>query len=137
MIFNPNGTTIITNSNITVGDSSLVTSNEVAECNKLKLGGNTTILDKSASNSSFWFRNDTPTLTILENVNVTFTSENRELFYGTNNLTFNILENATFKVTIKTTLGYNNFGTGVTKINKNASFIFYHYLKQWNLCTVV
>lgn len=90
MIFNPNGTTIITNSNITVGDSSLVTSNEVAECNKLKLGGNTTILNKSASNSSFWFRNDTPTLTILENANVTFTSENRELFYGTNNLTFNI-----------------------------------------------
>lgn len=124
MIFNPNGTTIITNSNITVGDSSLVTGNEVAECNKLKLGGNTTILHKSASNSPFWFRNDTPTLTILENANVTFTSENRELFYGTNNLTFNILENATFKVTTKTTLGYNNFGTGITTINKNASFIF-------------
>lgn len=79
-------------------NSTLVTGNEVTKCNKLKLGGNTTILHKSASNSPFWFKNDTSTLTILENV--------------------------TFKVTTKTTLEYINFGTGITKINKIASFIF-------------
>lgn len=87
MIFHPNGLTRIISSKITIGDASTTTGNEVAECNKVEIGGNTTIIHTSKSNSSFWFRNTNPSFTILENASVTFTSESREFLYGTNALT--------------------------------------------------
>ena len=121
-IFNPYGISRIIDSNITIQDSYSV-GNEVAECNKVFIGGNTTINHTSTSNSSFWFRNTNPTLTIEENAVVNFTSASRELLYGVTNLTFNILENAYFSVTTKNGFGYGTNGTGVTTIGKNATFI--------------
>lgn len=120
--FNPNGLTRFIDSTITIKDTTLTTGGEVAECNKIEIGGNTTINHLSKGNSSFWFRNTSPTLTILEQASVNFTSENRELFYGTNELTFNILLNATFNVTSKNGLAYQSFGTKNTTIYSNATF---------------
>ena len=121
-IFNPYGISRIIDSNITIQDSYSV-GNEVAECNKVYIGGTTTINHTSTSNSSFWFRNTNPTLTILENAIVNFTSTNRELLYGVNNLAFTIEENAYFSVTTKNGFAYGSNGTGVTNILKNATFI--------------
>ena len=122
MSFNPNGLTRFIDSTITVGDNSLTTGNEVAECNKIEIGGTTKILHTSKSNSSFWFRNDNPYLKILTNANVDFTSESRELIYGVNNLNFEIMDGAKFKVTSKSGMAYGTFGTGTTIIHQNASF---------------
>lgn len=121
-IFNPYGISRIIDSNITIEDS-YSASNEVAECNKVYIGGNTTIKHTSTSNSSFWFRNSNPTLTILNGSHVEFTSTNRELLYGVNNLSFNIEDNAYFSVITRNGFGYGTNGTGVTNIGKNATFI--------------
>lgn len=40
---------------ITIIDKSLTVGNEVCECNKIILGGNTSIIHNSKSNSAFWF----------------------------------------------------------------------------------
>lgn len=115
MIFHPNGLTRIINSKITIGDASTTTGNEI------EIGGNTTIIHTSKSNSSFWFRNPNPSFTILENASVTFASESREFLYGTNALTFNILNNAYFSITTKNGFAYGNFGTGTTKLYPNST----------------
>ena len=135
MIFHPNGLTRIIDSKITIGDASTTTGNEVAECNKIEIGGNTTITHTSKSNSSFWFRNTNPTFTILANANVTFTSESREFLYGTNALTFNILNNAYFSITTKNGFAYGNFGTGTTKLYPNSTFIIKQTAKNGNYAT--
>lgn len=101
MIFHPSGLTRIISSNITIKDATTTTGNEVAECNKIEIGGTTTINHLSKSNSSFWFRNTSPSFTILENATVNFTSKSRELIYGTNALTFTINNNAYFSCTTK------------------------------------
>lgn len=126
--FNPVGTTSFIDSTITIKDTSLTTGNEVAECNKIEIGGTSTITHLSKSNSAFWFRNDNPSFTILENSNVKFISESRELFYGTNNLTFTILNNSYFDITTYNGMAYQTFGTGKTIIDDNSTFI----LKQTN-----
>lgn len=119
--FHPNGITRFIDSNITI-ETSYATGNEVAECNKIELGGNTTIIHKSTGNSSFWFRNADPYLKVLKNSNVNFTSENRELIYGVTNLYFEIEENSVFNVTTHNGLSYGTNGTGTTIINENSSF---------------
>lgn len=119
--FNPNGITRFIDSTITI-DTNYATGNEVAECNKIEIGGTTTITHKSTANSSFWFRNDSPYLKILENANVNFISENRELIYGVTNLYFEIQQNAIFNVTTHNGLAYGTFGTETTIINQNATF---------------
>lgn len=121
--FHPNGLTRFIDSVITITDNSITTGNEVAECNKIEIGGKTTINHTSKNNSSFWFRNDNPSLTILTNSNVTFTSTSRELIYGITNLTFKIDNNATFNVTTANGLSYGTYGTGTTTIEENATFI--------------
>ena len=121
--FNPNGTTRFIDSNITIKATTLTTGNEVAECNKIELGGNTVINHTSKSNSAFWFRNSNPSLKILTNANVSFVSESRELFYGVNNLTFTILDNSYFSVTSHSGMGYGNNGTGTTTIYPKSTFI--------------
>lgn len=126
--FNPVGTTSFIDSTITIKDTSLTTGNEVAECNKIEIGGTSTITHLSKSNSAFWFRNDNPSFTILENSSVKFISEFRELFYGTNNLTFTILNNSYFGITSYNGMAHQTFGTGKTIINDNSTFI----LKQTN-----
>ena len=126
--FHPTGLTRFIDSSITIGDTSLTTGNEVAECNKVELGGITVINHSSKSNSSFWFRNANPSLTVLKNSKVTFTSESRELFYGPNDLAFTVASNSTFDVTTYNGMAYGTFGTGTTLIDENASFT----LKQTN-----
>ena len=120
--FHPTGLTRFIDSTITIKDTSLTAGGEVAECNQIELGGTTTIAHNSKGNSAFWFRNSLPSLTILENSKVKFTSPNRELFYGTTALTFQILKNAEFEVTTYNGLAYDTFGTGTTTIAENASF---------------
>ena len=119
--FHPSGLTRFINSNITIQEN-YAAGNEVAECNKIEIGGNTTIVHKSTANSSFWFRNSDPSFTILSNAVVNFTSENRELIYGVNNLLFTIGKNSKFTVTSASGMGYGTFGTGTTLIDQNASF---------------
>ena len=121
--FNPFGLTRFIDSTINIGDTSLTTGNEVAECNQIELGGITTIIHKSKSNSSFWFRNSNPSLRVLTNSQVTFVSESRELLYGTNSLTFEIQKNATFNVTTHSGFGYGTNGTSSALIDTNATFI--------------
>lgn len=120
--FHPTGLTRFINSNITV-QTNYSTGNEVAECNKIEIGGNTTITHKSTANSSFWFRNSDPEFKILPNATVKFISENRELFYGVNNLILTVSENSYFSINTHNGMGYGSFGTGNTNIEKNATLI--------------
>lgn len=69
--FHSTGLTIFINSNISINNTSLTNGGEVAECNKIEIGGNTTIIHNSKGNSAFMFRNSNPSLTILENANLT------------------------------------------------------------------
>ena len=126
--FHPTGLTRFIDANITIQDDGSTAGNEVAECNQIEIGGITNINHKSKSNSAFWFRNANPYLKILSLSTVNFTSEYRELFYGVNNLTFNISSNAYFSVTSYNGMAYGNFGTLDTTISSNATFI----LKQTN-----
>ena len=119
--FNPNGLTRFIDSSITIKDTALTVGNEVAECNKIELGGTTTINHTSKSNSTFWFRNENPSFTILTNSNVKVTSESRELFYGPNNLTFSIMNSANISIITHSGMGYATNGTGTTVIEENAS----------------
>lgn len=128
MSYHPTGLTRFINSNIVIKEN-YAAGNEVAECNKIEIGGVTTIVHESTLNSSFWFRNSNPSLTILPNAVVDFTSKNRELIYGVSNLTLTISKNAKFDVTVHDGLSYGTYGTGTTLIEQNASFI----VKQTNL----
>lgn len=119
--FHPNGLTRFIDSTITIEDGSVTTGGEVAECNKIEIGGTTTITHKSKGNSAFWFRNTNPSLTILTNAIVNFTSQSRELIYGPTNLTFTLLSNATFNITTANGLSYGTFGTGETILYPNSS----------------
>ena len=117
--FNPYGLTRFINANITIEDS-YATGNEVAECNQIEIGGNTTITHKSTGNSTFWFRNANPSFTILKDANVKITSEKRELFYGVTNLKFTISKNASLYLTTYNGLAYGTNGTETTVIDENA-----------------
>ena len=119
--FNPWGLTRFINANITIEDS-YATGNEVAECNQIEIGGNTTITHKSTSNSTFWFRNANPSFTILKDANVKITSEKRELFYGVTNLKFTISKNTSLYLTTYNGLAYGTNGTETTVIDENALF---------------
>lgn len=120
--FHPTGLTRFIDVNITIQDNTLTVGNEVAECNQIEIGGTSTILHSSKSNSAFWFRNSDCSLKILSNAIVEFTSTYRELFYGVNNLSFSILSNASFTVTSNNGMAYNNFGTLDTILFPNADF---------------
>lgn len=95
MSFNPVGTTRFIDCIINIQDN-YASGNEVAECNKIEIGGHSTITHSSTGNSSFWFRNDNPSFTILKD--------------------------ASFSVTIYNGLTYGNYGTRQTLIDENASF---------------
>ena len=51
--FHSTGLTRFINSNISINDTSLTNGGEVAECNKIEIGGNTTIIHNSKGNSAF------------------------------------------------------------------------------------
>lgn len=117
--FNPMGLTRFIDSTITI-QNNYATGNEVAECNRIEIGGLTTITHKSTSNSSFWFRNSNPSFKILNDATVHFKSEKRELFYGVNDLNLTIGKNAFFDITTYNGLAYGTNGTGATLIDENA-----------------
>ena len=119
--FHPYGLTRFIDSNITISDATTTSGGEVAECNKIEIGGNTTIIHNSKGNSAFWFRNSDPTLTILSLANVTFISQYRELFYGPTNLAFSVLSGASFNITSYNGMAYGSFGTLNTVIAQAAS----------------
>ena len=123
MAFNPYGLTRFTDCDVTISDGELVVGNEVAECNRIEIGGISNIVHNSKSNSAFWFRNSEPSLSILSGAVVHFTSVNRELIYGTNSLSFSILSNGYFFVTTHNGMAYGSFGTGTTNIAANGEFI--------------
>ena len=117
--FHPYGLTRFIDVNIEIQDNYAV-GNEVAECNKIEIGGVSNITHKSTGNSSFWFRNNEPYFKILPNSTVHFTSVNREMIYGVTNLEFVVGHSSSFYITTKNGLGYGTFGTGVTLIEENA-----------------
>lgn len=123
MAFNPFGLTRFIDCDVTISDGELVVGNEVAECNRIEIGGISNIVHNSKSNSAFWFRNSEPSLSILSGAVVHFTSVNRELIYGTNSLSFSILSNGYFSVTTHNGMAYGSFGTGTTNIAANGEFI--------------
>lgn len=120
--FHPYGLTKFIDCDITIQDNYSV-GNEVAECNRIAIGGSTSIMHKSTANSGFWFRNSNPSLTILEGAKVNFTSTSREFIYGVTNLVFTIEKNASFYVTAANGFAYQSFGTGLTKLCENATFV--------------
>lgn len=65
--FHPTGLTRFIDFDITIEDNDLTVGNEVAECNKIEIGGNSTILHNSKPNSAFWFHNNGCYLKILSN----------------------------------------------------------------------
>lgn len=117
--FHPYGLTRFIDVNIEIQDNYAV-GNEVAECNKIEIGGISTITHNSTGNSSFWFRNSNPYLKILPNSTVHFTSVNRELIYGITNLEFDIGHSSSFYITTKNGMGYGTFGTGITTLEENS-----------------
>ena len=119
--FNPMGLTRFIDSNITIGDN-YASGNEVAECNRIEIGGTTTIIHNSTANSAFWFRNSNNSLTILASSLVHFTSTSRELIYGINDLTLDVLVGASFYVSAYNGLAYGTYGTSNTTIYENALF---------------
>lgn len=81
--YNRQGTVRYIDSNITIKTSSgyASPSNELAEVNRVEIGGKTTIYHTSTGNAVFWFTYANPSFKILENADVNITSESRETFY--------------------------------------------------------
>ena len=120
--FHPTGLSRYIDCNITI-ITSYVTANEVAECNRIEIGGTTIINHEASSNSSFWYRGRiTPYFKILKNANVTIKSTNRELFYGPTNLELSVLESAKFYLTTALGVSYGTYSTSSVLIDKDAYF---------------
>lgn len=81
--YNRQGMVRYIDSNITIKTFSgyASPSNELAEANRVEIGGKTTINHTSTGNAMFWFTYSNPSFKILENADVTITSESRETFY--------------------------------------------------------
>lgn len=81
--YNRQGMVRYIDSNITIKTFSgyASPSNELAEANRVEIGGKTTINHTSTGNAMFWFTYSNPYFKILENADVTITSESRETFY--------------------------------------------------------
>lgn len=120
--FNPYGLIWFIDSNITIQDS-YSSGNEVAEVNKIEIGGKTTINHKSTGNSGFWFRNSNPYFKILTNAKVNFTSTSRKLLYGGNNITLTLEENSTFNITTYNGLSYGTFNIFLNPITDEGTLI--------------
>lgn len=114
--FHPSGLTRFINCNI------IINSQEIAECNRIEIGGTTTINHTSTSDSALWFRGSNPPyFKILENSIVNITITNRELFYGVNNLDFSVLSGATFILNSALGMAYGNYGTSNVLLDKNST----------------
>lgn len=119
--YHPTGLSRYIDCTITILTSYAV-ANEVAECNRIEIGGNTTINHSSTGDSMFWYRGTvSPYFRVLSNAVVTITSEYRELFYGVNNLAFSILPGATFSLESHNGMGYNGYSTGKVLLDTNST----------------
>lgn len=120
--FHPTGLSRYLDCNIEIIPSTSSAANEVAECNRIEIGGNTTIYHTSTIDTMFWFRGGrTPYFIFLEGSQVSLTSVARELFYGVNNLSFQLLNGATVSITTKNGMGYGTYSTNQVLIDKQAS----------------
>lgn len=118
--FHPTGLSRYIDCDITIL-TSVSTAGEVGECNRLEIGGTTTIQHNSQGDSMFWFRGNTsPYLKILENATVKITSTYRELFYGVTNLSFSVLENASFTLNSFWGMGYGSYSTNNVLLEKDS-----------------
>ena len=81
--YNRQGMVRYIDSNITIKTSSgyASPSNELAEVNRVEIGGKTTIHHTSTGNAMFWLTYANPSFKILENADVSITSESRETLY--------------------------------------------------------
>ncbi len=81
--YNRQGMVRYIDSNITIKTSSgyASPSNELAEVNRVEIGGKTTIQHTSTGNAMFWLTYANPSFKILENADVSITSESRETLY--------------------------------------------------------
>ena len=91
-------------------------SNELAEANRVEIGGKTTINHTSTGNAMFWFTYSNPSFKILENADVTITSESRETFYCDYSPDITIENGA--NVTINTPIGMF-YDTGSSQLAKS------------------
>ncbi len=117
--FHPQGLSRYIDCNIDIVTGRTSPVNEVAECNKIEIGGKT-IINTVSPIATFWFRNSKPYLYILPNAKVVTNCVNNYLFYGVFDLDFQVQENAKFTVTCKTGMGYATYATGNVLIDKNA-----------------
>ncbi len=117
--FHPQGLSRYINCNIDIVEGRTSPINEVAECNKIEIGGKTTI-NTDSSVATFWFRNSKPYLYILPNAEVITNCVNNYLFYGVFDLDLQVKENARFTITCLTGMGYAGYATGNVVIEKNA-----------------
>lgn len=118
--FHPTGLSRYLDCNINIITAYLA-ANEVAECNRIEIGGTTTIYHTSTIDSMFWYRGTiTPYFKILPNAVVTMTATARELFYGPTNLALLIGQNARLNFTTYHGMGYGTFSTNQVLIDKGA-----------------
>lgn len=81
--YNRQGAVRYIDSNITIQTLSgyASPSNELAEANRVEIGGKTTIHHTSTGSAMFWLTYANSSFKILENANVNITSDSRETFY--------------------------------------------------------
>lgn len=100
--YHPSGLSIYQDLSINIVDSTACVANEVAEAGSIQIGGTTTIIHNSNSNSTFWFRGstNTPYLEILENSIVSITTS-KDIAYSTYYLKLLVNKNSSFKIKAK------------------------------------
>lgn len=124
--YNRQGMVRYIDSNITIKTSSgyASPSNELAEANRVEIGGKTVIHHTSTGNAVFWFTYSNPSFKILENANVTINSESRETFYCDYSPEVTIGKGANFTVNTPKGMFYDTGSSQLAKsflIENNAS----------------
>ncbi len=124
--YNRQGTVRYIDSNITIKTSSgyASPSNELAEVNRVEIGGKTTIYHTSTGNAVFWFTYANPSFKILENADVNITSESRETFYCDYSPDINIEKGANVIINTPRGMFYDTGSSQLAKsflIDKNSN----------------
>lgn len=126
MVYNPQGSVRILDSNITIENTNEIEALEVVEATGVEIGGNTDITSSSTTSSLFKYMNTFASyFKILPNSRVNLRSDNKEFLTGSYRLDFKILHDA--EVNLVTANGFASntiYGTINTLIDKRASFTF-------------
>lgn len=126
MVYNPQGSVRILDSNITIENTNEIGALEVVEATGVEIGGNTDITSSSTTSSLFKYMNTFASyFKILPNSRVNLRSDNKEFLTGSYRLDFKILHDA--EVNLVTANGFASntiYGTINTLIDKRASFTF-------------